>query len=598
MAISPQQAVTLSTAAYQSFRTFVGRGAKVFAPIMAVCGAVSDLASTLGKFSLFLFLFALIMALVSGPLWFLHYRRRYHAAMADGSINAQELASFHERNVWSVLFAFSIVATLMMGGFVLAEKLSGDGDKGVIATVVPGMDKVQEALFRVEKKVAEVKADTTAIRTDTSAIRADASATRQDTAATRQETAEVHQETTKIAATVEEIAKRFDSLSSTGGLIPGAKTPEEHYHNARIQELGGNFSAARKEYADYLTANLETLDPWQSYATMLKAQEGRAGAAETIHYFGDKLQPSTVSYQTTLALLEEGNARLTKLQALAADHPEYGPLSWLISQEYSEVRRGEQTFADQKNEKEWLEKFRAAQADGKVERFFLDKKEAQKWIETADARWAKLSSTAARVLENPVSLTLQQSNQSTAITFILSDFKAKELYYKLDGRGDFQSTGHLPMNNPQTGLPMINPRVEVGALTSGAHKVEVKYTDKNDQTNGPFTLNFTTAEAALAQGKMTVNALQGSWVTLRDFNGQVLVYFTTLMSYRPVIKEVRYSINNENVDRPFKFKPTEKMFEAGSDLYISAPRDTQYVAVQVTFRDGTTSAVQKVYRGK
>ena len=190
----------------------------------------------------------------------------------------------------------------------------------------------------MEKKLDAVQADTTAIRQDTS----------------------------KIAASVEEIAKRFDSLGATGGIIPGAKTPEEHYHNARVHELGGNFAAARKEYAEYLAANLDVIDPWQSYAAMLKAQEGRAGAIETMRYFGDKLQPRTVSYQTALASLEEGDKRLTKLQALAADHPDYGPLPWLISQEFSEARKGDQTLADQRMEKEWLAKFREAQAGGKV----------------------------------------------------------------------------------------------------------------------------------------------------------------------------------------------------------------------------------------
>src|SRR5207253_109511 len=56
--------------------------------------------------------------------------------------------------------------------------------------------------------------------------------------------------------TVENIAKHFDSLGSSRGLITTPKTPEEHYHNARVHELGGNFEAARKEYSEYLSANL------------------------------------------------------------------------------------------------------------------------------------------------------------------------------------------------------------------------------------------------------------------------------------------------------------------------------------------------------
>ena len=400
----------------------------------------------------------------------------------------------------------------------------------------------------------------------------------------------------KEGGSLEKIAQRFETLSSNGGLITNAKTPEEHYHNARIHELGGNFAAARQEYAQYLSSNLEALDPWLSYSAMLKAAEGKAGAVEAMRYFADKLKPHTVSYETALALLEDGETRLKKLQALAEKFPDFGPLAWLISQEYSEARRGDQTLADQRAEKDWLEKFRAAQAAGKFEKYFLDKKEAQRWLTEADTRWAKLISTPERVLENPVTLTAQQSNSGWAVIFILTDFKAKELFYKLDGKGDFQSTGHLPMKNAQTGLPMINTHLPLPNLAPGEHTIEVKYVDKNEKTNGPYTLKFSTSDEQFAQGKMMLNSVSGSWLSFRDYDGKVLLYFTTLMSYRPIIKEVHYSLNSEALDQTFKFKPTEKMFEVGDDVLLTVPNNSQFASVQVTFKDGTKSTVQKVMR--
>src|SRR4029077_6070650 len=180
---------------------------------------------------------------------------------------------------------------------------------------------------------------------------------------------------------------------------------------------------------------------------MRKASEGKAGAVETIHYFGDKLKPPTVSYQTAVAMLDDGEARLSKLRALAVSHSDFGPLPWLISQEYSEARRGDQTLADQRAEKEWLEKFRAANAGGKFQKYFLDKKEAQKWADASEARWAKLTSVPESVLENPVTVIAQESSSGWAVIFTLTDFKAKELFYRLDGKGDFQSTGQLPYKN-------------------------------------------------------------------------------------------------------------------------------------------------------
>jgi hypothetical protein len=401
----------------------------------------------------------------------------------------------------------------------------------------------------------------------------------------------------KSQATLEKIADRFEALSSNGGIIQNAKTPEEHYHNARIHELGGNFSAARKEYSDYLFSNLEAIDPWLSYSAMLKSAEGKAGAIEAIRYFGDKLKPPTISYQTALALMEDGDARIAKLTALAEAHPEFGPLPWLISQEYSEARRGDQTLADKRAEKEWLEKFRAANGAGKFEKYFIDKKEAQKWIETADTRWASLTSTPEKVLENPITLTAQYSSGGWAIIFSLTDFKAKELFYRLDGKGEFASTGHLPMKNVQTGLPMIQTYVPLPNLAPGEHSVEAKYIDKNDKTNGPYTLKFSTEGETLAQGKQILEMTKGSWLSFRDYDGKVLLYFTHLLSYRPVIKEIRYSLNSEALDLIYKFKPSDKMYIAGDELpYISVPANSQYAAVQVTYKDGTKSGVQKVMR--
>ena len=407
----------------------------------------------------------------------------------------------------------------------------------------------------------------------------------------------IRKKITEEGRSMEMIAKHFDALGASSGIIPSPKTPEEHYHNARVHELGGNFGAARKEYSEYLSANLEALDPWLSYETMLKSAEGHAGAVETMRQF-EKLEPHTISYQTAVALLDEGNPRLTKLQALAASHPDFGPLPWLISQEFSEARRGEQTLADQRAEKEWLQKFREAQAAGKFEKYFIDKKEAQKWIEGADVRWAKLSSMPEIVAKNPVTLTLQESNGGWGATFLLTEYTAKELLYRLDRQGEFKSTGSLPMRNVHTGEQMVNTYVPLPNLSPGEHVVEVKYVDKDGHTNGPYTLKFSTTGERLAQTKWTLNSISNSWLEFRDYDGKLLLYFTALMSYRPVIKEVRYSLNSEALDKTFKFKPTDKMFESGDDILIAVPRDTEYAAAQVTYKDGTTSAVQKFMRAK
>ena len=38
------------------------------------------------------------------------------------------------------------------------------------------------------------------------------------------------------------------------------------------------------------------------------------------------------------------------------------------------------------------------------------------------------------------------------------------------------------------------------------------------------------------------------------------------------------------------------MFEVGDELYLTVPNDSQYANVQVTYKDGTQSPVQKIVR--
>ncbi|MEY2528389.1 MAG: hypothetical protein QOJ05_479 [Verrucomicrobiota bacterium] len=399
----------------------------------------------------------------------------------------------------------------------------------------------------------------------------------------------------KSQATLEKIADRFEALSGNGGIIQNAKTPEEHYHNARINELGGNFAAARKEYAEYLSANLDALDPWLSYSAMLKVAEGKPAALEAMRYF-DKLTPRTVSYEIALAMLEEGDVRVKKLEALALSHPEFGPLPWLLSQEFSEGRRGEQTLADQRAEKEWLQKYRDAQAGGKFLRSFLDKKEAQRWVEVAETRWAKLSSLPENVLENPVTFMVQEARDGWDVILQLADGRAKEVFSRLDGQGDFKSTGFLQNKNPQTGTDMIDSKVHLKNLAPGEHAIEVKYLDRTDKSNGPYSFKFSTVNVRLTVAKTAQNAEKPAWVIFIPGPPRRLC-FTILLMYRPAIKEIRYSLGSDALDQTFKFKPTDKMMTVDDvpsvDQCIVVPNETQFASVQVIYGDGTKSAVRK-----
>ena len=136
-------------------------------------------------------------------------------------------------------------------------------------------------------------------------------------------------------------------------------------------------------------------------------------------------------------------------------------------------------------------------------------------------------STPEGVLENPVTLAAQFSSGGWAVIFALTDFKAKELFYKLDGKGDFQSTGHVPSKNAQTGLLMVNTHVPLPNLAPGEHTIDVKYVDENEKTNGPYTLKFSTEEAEVFKAAIRLDLPQDLW-QLAAFAKSLLKYWIAL----------------------------------------------------------------------
>ena len=97
------------------------------------------------------------------------------------------------------------------------------------------------------------------------------------------------------------------------------------------------------------------------------------------------------------------------------------------------------------------------------------------------------------------------------------------------------------------------------------------------------------------QMKQILNMTQNNWVSFRDFNGKQLIYFTHLESYTCGIKEVRYSINSDALNKVWELQPcdTKNPMSVTKDIiYLTMPPGTaKSIAVQVTFTDGTKSEI-------
>lgn len=572
--MSKEILTSLAGTAAGGYRNLMGRAVRVGGPAGGLVSLLGDLGAPVADFSMILFCGCAGVTVFAGWMWLGKRARALRAALADGKITKEELDAATASNGWSVTFAFGLVASIIFGITfavqALLPKKPNEPNRGIIATLVPQIQTLQDSVFNLQKDVTDIKATT---------------------AATKDQTGRIETKTDQVLNKLDDLSKAFEEASKKDGLIADPQTLAEHYHNARYSELKGDFAGARRAYTAYLASGAEFIDPCLGWLDMLKVQDGVDGAREVVTAM--QKTNTTLSMRAAAALLLPASARKGTLAKLAEAAPEFAPAFYLLSRESSAEKLGEQTIADKAAEKAALEKFRALNEKGGFQKYVLDKKEAKKWLDDADARWAKLAATPDAVLKTPVTLTTQQTNQGWNLIFGFADFKLKKVEYRLDGQGEFKDTGSSAAANPQTGLPMPNVFVDAGKLTEGEHKVEVRYVDMTDKLNGPYTLTFNTTAAALTAGKQMLNQFSSSWLSWRDYDGKTLLYFTALLTQRASLKAIRYSIDGDSLDKTFPFKapkPGEGPNEIGDGLpYIEVPAAAKSATVELEFADGTKS---------
>lgn len=102
--------------------------------------------------------------------------------------------------------------------------------------------------------------------------------------------------------------------------------------------------------------------------------------------------------------------------------------------------------------------------------------------------------------------------------------------------------------------------------------------------------NFTTA----AEVKMILDATKPQWIAVREWEGQDLIYFTNLLSWRCGLTSVSFSVNGEPAEalvmEPcYEDTATPNALQATDILpYVTRPLGSvQTVTVSVTYDDDT-----------
>jgi hypothetical protein len=190
-----------------------------------------------------------------------------------------------------------------------------------------------------------------------------------------------------------------------------------------------------------------------------------------------------------------------------------------------------------------------------------------------------------------------RSNAGWTATLSLPE-PATAISYRIGEAGAFKSTGLLDVLDQRTGQRLPNPSFPMASRAAAAI-IEVRYETPDGGAVGPFPIRFDPEAALFRQQKQILEQMPTNWVEFRDFQG-LLVYFTTLVTYRCAIAEIRYGLDAgaplQRYDLPACDAQDPFGVPENAKLFLRAPPRTRAIHLQITWRDGTQSEVATIER--
>lgn len=188
-------------------------------------------------------------------------------------------------------------------------------------------------------------------------------------------------------------------------------------------------------------------------------------------------------------------------------------------------------------------------------------------------------------------------NGGWTITFSIAD-PTLGISWRMGDAGDFRETGFMDVLDPRTRKRMPNPSIELPA-DAPAGTIQVRYVDAGGEMQGPFPIRFEPEAALIRDQRKILDMTATSWLSFREFNG-LLVYYTHLMSYRCAIRQVRIGIDTAVPDKVLNLPACDMKdpiaIPSNATPYLKLPPATQFVSVELTYRDGSVSEIKSFRR--
>ncbi|MFC1582459.1 serine/threonine protein kinase [Planctomycetota bacterium] len=209
---------------------------------------------------------------------------------------------------------------------------------------------------------------------------------------------------------------------------------------------------------------------------------------------------------------------------------------------------------------------------------------------------ARLSAGIHPEVQPDLSVTISgmQTNAGWMITVSIPE-PAVDIQYRVAEDGDFASLGVTSFIHPQTGRPSPNATFAL-PLDQVRTTIFIIYTDAQNEAKGPFELLFDPAVEYTRGTKNTLDLIKHEWVAFREWEGELFLYTTALQTCRNAIRKAAWSLDEPTLDKQFEMQPDGYNLDDTDFLMVKLPKTARRVFVQLTYRDGTVSAVQEFKR--
>lgn len=208
---------------------------------------------------------------------------------------------------------------------------------------------------------------------------------------------------------------------------------------------------------------------------------------------------------------------------------------------------------------------------------------------------------APQTAKGGVAISTQFLIQGTILVFNFNSANLKSIQYKINQQEIFSDTGPGMVQNPNTGEPEPSRFITLppDLDENQRHVITVRWIETNGKVHGPVALELDLPFEVLKAMKVKMEGpLANNWVAFRNYYDSKLLYFTTALTAKKALCEIRYSFDEPSLHQSLEFVPSTNLLQDAplndaDQIYIDAPRSSEIVYVQLTYIDGSKSPIKK-----